>query len=89
VLPDLVSQLLETLCSLRFVFGHETRYKRAKARQSHGGNASGSADPDGSGHAALFAMTAARTLRLRSGQAVTRPRTLRFQNRARTVKRKK
>src|SRR4029077_5636820 len=34
VLPDFVSQLLETLCSLRFVFGHETRYKRAKARQS-------------------------------------------------------
>ena len=43
VLPNIVSQLLETLCGLRFVFGHETRYKRAKSRQSQGGHASGRA----------------------------------------------
>src|SRR6266487_4555620 len=73
VLPDLVSQLLETLCSLRFVFSHETRYKRAKARQSHGDNASGRAGPDGSGHAVLFAITAVRTHSTSLGQAVTHP----------------
>src|SRR5437879_13291733 len=59
VLPDLVSQLLETLCSLRFVFGHETRYKRAKARQSHGGNASGREGHDSLGLGAWLAMLSA------------------------------
>ena len=33
VLADFVSQLLDSLCRLRFVLGHETRYKRANPRQ--------------------------------------------------------
>ena len=46
VLPNFIAQLLESFCSLRFVFGHETRYKRAKSRQFLQGDSLCSPEPE-------------------------------------------